>query len=134
MTKSIKLWISWGCFYVLCTACAFVPSPQGAWYGLFFLLSIGFFVPGGMLLCHGIKNRDRKTVKAVRIASILSLSLTLLIIVLNFATARDSALVGEVMYDILIIVSTPMVCSQVWLVSLFGWACLLMGSILYPKK
>ena len=135
MSKPVKLWISWGCLYLLCTACGFISAPQGALEGLFFLFSVGFFIPGGMLLYHGIKNRQHSIVKSVRLISILSLSLTLLFIVLNFATARDSSVVGAVMYAFLIIVSSPMICSQVWLVSLFGWACLLMGSLpIFQKK
>lgn len=134
MTKCAKLWIAWGCMYLLCTACGFISVAPGFLSGLFLLFSIGFFIPGGMLLYHGIKTGDRTTVKTLRLLSILSLALTILMIVLNFATARDSATVGAVMYGILIVVSTPMVCSQVWVVGLFGWACLLMASIFYNKK
>lgn len=134
MSKPIKLSIVWGCMYLLCTACGFINVSQGALQGLFFLFSLGFFIPGGMLLFHGLKTRDQRIVKAVRIISIVSLVLTLLLIVLNFATARDSAAVGAVMYGILIVVSSPMICSQAWVVSLFGWACLLMGSIIKPNK
>lgn len=134
MSKSAKLWIAWGCLYLLCTACAFIPVTSGFLYGLFIVFSIGFFIPGGMLLHHGITQKQPRLVKTIRIISIVSLSLTLLLIVLNFLTARDSAAVGTVMYWLLILVSTPMICSQVWVVSLFGWACLLMASIFYNKK
>lgn len=134
MSKNTKLWISWGCMYLLCTACGFIIVAPGFLSGLFLLFSIGFFIPGGMLLWNGIKAGDQRTVKAVRILSILSLSLTLLMIILNFATVQDSATVGVVMQCILNIVSTPMICSQVWVVGLFGWACLLMGSIITSKK
>ena len=134
MSKNAKLWIAWGCMYLLCTACGFINITSGFLSGLFLLFSIGFFVPGGMLLWSGARNCDYRTVKLVRLLSILSLSLTVLMIILNFATARDSAAVGTAMYWILIVVSTPMVCSQVWVIGLFGWAFLLMGSILKTKK
>lgn len=134
MSKNEKLWIAWGCMYVLCTVCGFLPVASSALSGLFLLFSIGFFIPGGMLLFNALKTGDRRTVKTLRLLSILSLALTILMIILNFATARDSATVGEVMYWILIVVSTPMICSQVWILGLFGWACLLMGSIINIKK
>ena len=134
MSKPAKLWIAWGCLYLLCAACAFISVAPGFLYGLFIAFSIGFFIPGGMLLHHGITRNQPRLVKTVRIISIVSLSLTLLMIVLNFLTARDSAAVGTVMYWLLILVSTPMVCSQVWVISLFGWACLLMASIFCNKK
>lgn len=134
MSKNTKLWIAWGWMYLLCTACSFIDAVSGFLSGLFLLFSIGFFIPGGMLLWNGVQNRDHRTVRLVRLLSILSLSLTVLMIILNFMTARDSAAVGTALYWILIVVSTPMICSQVWVVGLFGWAFLLMGSILKAKK
>ena len=134
MSKPTKLWITWGCLYLLCTACAFIAVDPGFLYGLFIVFSIGFFIPGGMLLHYGITQNQQKLVKTIRLISIISLSLTVLMIVLNFLTARDSAAVGTVMYWLLILVSTPMICSQVWVLGLFGWAFLLMASILYNKK
>lgn len=134
MSKNAKLWIAWGCMYLLCTACGFIITTSGFLSGLFLLFSIGFFIPGAMLLWSGIQNRDQRTVRLIRLISILSLSLTVLMIILNFMTARESAVIGTVMYSILVVVSTPMICSQVWIVGLFGWACLLMGSIMRSKK
>lgn len=134
MTKTTKLWIVWSMFYLLCTILGFVPNPQGAWFGLFFLLGLAFFVPGSMLVFHAFRTGDRKTLCAVRLISLLSLCLTVILILLNFMTAQQSSIVGEVFYWMLIVFSTPMVCSQVWIVSLFGWAFLLMASITYLKK
>lgn len=121
-------------FYLLCTVLGFIPNVQGVWFGLFFLLSIAFFVPGTMLVLHAFSNGDKKTLRATTLISLLSLCLTVILILLNFMTAQQSSTVGDVFYWLLIVFSTPMICSQVWLVSLFGWAFLLMASLVYLKK
>ena len=60
--------------------------------------------------------------------SALSLGLTLLALILNLLSALGSATLGNVLYGILIVVSSPMVCSGFWALSLFLWACLLLTS------
>lgn len=134
MTKTAKLWFAWGLYYLLCAILGFISNPQGVIYGLLFLISLGFFVPGGMLVFHAFGAGDQKTLRIVRLISLLSLGFTVVLILLNFMTAQYSSAVGTALYWLLIIVSTPMVCSQVWIVSLFGWAFLLMASITYLKK
>lgn len=134
MSKTKKCWIAWGIMYLICTLWGFIPSPSGVLYGILLLTSLGFFIPGGMLLYEGIQRGDRKLLKMIRILSMLSLCLTTVTIVLNFMSANSSVAVGTVLYWLLIIVSTPMICSQVWILSLFGWAMLLMGSVFNLKE
>ena len=134
MSKMKKLWIIWAAAYVICTVCAFFPVAQGALTGLFLLLSLGFFVPPGFLVYEAVQNRHPKTLRIIRNLSLLSLGLTLLAILLNFVAFEASRAWGLVLYWLLILVSTPMICSQVWVVGLFGWAVLLMTSLKFLKK
>ena len=60
--------------------------------------------------------------------------LTLALLVANFTTALSSEVLGTVVYYVLTIVSAPMICSGHWAMSLFLWACLLMGSLTLLKK
>ena len=55
-------------------------------------------------------------------------------IVLNFASVEASAEWGLALNVLLVLVSTPMVCSQVWVIGLFGWAVLLFTCLTYLKK
>ena len=71
---------------------------------------------------------------AVRILSACSLVLTLVALVANFLGVLASDLVGSLLYVLLVLVSTPMVCSGIWVASLFLWACLLMATFLKIKK
>lgn len=134
MSKTKKCWIAWGILYLICTLWGFIPSPSGVLYGILVLTSLCFFIPGGILLYDSIQKGDRNNLKRIRLLSLLSLCLTTVIIVLNFMSASSSDAVGTVLYWLLIIVSAPMICSQVWILSLFGWAMLLMGSVFYLKK
>jgi hypothetical protein len=134
MKKSKLLWIFWAAAYVICTVCGFFPVTQDAVSGLFILLSLGFFVPPALLIFEAVQNKNRKTLRLVRNLSIISLSVTLVTILLNFASIQASVAWGTVLYWLLILVSTPMVCSQVWVIGLFGWAMLLMTCLHYLKR
>ena len=134
MSKTKKLWIIWASAYVLCTVCAFFPVAPGALSGLFLLLSLGFFVPPAFLIFEAVQKKTPKTLRIIRNLSLVSLGLTLVTILLNFVSIQASDTWGLVLYWLLILVSTPMICSQVWVVGLFGWACLLMVCLKYLKK
>ena len=74
------------------------------------------------------------TLVLAAILFLLSLGLTLASILLNFLSIQASKDWGLVLNWILILVSTPMVCSQIWVLGLFGWACLLMVCLKYLRK
>lgn len=134
MSKNQKLWLAWGFLYLASTFWGFIPNPQGLVYALFLLTGLGFFVPPGMLIYESIQKKDQKTLKRIRLISLLSLVLTVVLIVLNFLSVRASLAWGQVLYGLLIIVSAPMVCSQIWVISLFGWACLLITCLEFEEK
>ena len=94
------------------------------------LLSLVFFVPGGLLLWRG----DRQAVRLVRNLSMISLSATLVCLIVNLLSVQNSRVVGDVLYGVLVVVSAPMVCSQFWGLSLFLWACLMVTAISKLKK
>jgi len=117
----------WAVLFVICACLGFVRDAAGFGKVLLILSSLIFFLPGVVLLCWGQR-------KQVRIISLCSLGATLLLLVGNFFSVLASQLVGDILYVILAIVSSPMLCSQYWVLSMFLWACLLMGTFLTPKK
>lgn len=127
MTKK-KLYIVWAAMFVICAALGFIPTPKGAAYWSMFLFSLLFFVPPTILLYKAGKGRDKKELRRIRMISLISLGLTLLALALNFLSVDATEAAGIAVYYILIIVSSPMVCGQVWVVSLFLWGCLLTAS------
>ena len=98
--------------------------------GVLTALSVCFFLPGAMLL----RDADRQTAALIRNLAAASLGLTLLALVANFLSFGASDAVGDALYAVLVILSSPMVCSGYWLLSLFLWACLLIVSQQILKK
>ena len=134
MSQTKKMWILWAVMYVICTICAFFPVSQGLLTAMFVLLSLGFFVPPALLIYESVQHKDSKVLRVVRNLSIISLAVTLVMILLNFLSVQASEEWGLVLYWLLILVSTPMICSQVWIIGLFGWAVLLFTCLHYLKK
>lgn len=128
------LFALWGGLFIVCAAMGFIPDPAGVGRVLLTLLSIAFFVPPALALYQAIQDGDRPVLRLIRNLSALSLGLTLVLLVLNFLSALRSETLGNILYHILIIVSSPMVCSGCWVLSLFLWACLLMVSLKGLRK
>lgn len=123
-------YILWLCLYVICLIAGFIPEPTGFGKGILILLSLGFFIPGGMLLYDAHRQQDRKALVRIRVISLSSLVLTVLFFIANLLSVFTSDAVGTVLHVFLAIVSVPMFAMQYWLVSLFLWSCLFMGTFL----
>ena len=132
--KNKILYLIWGGLFILCALLGFIPQPQGFLYVVLLITALLFFVPGGLLLYNAYRNKDLSTMAVIRTLSLVSLITTLSFLVLNFLSVEAGEAAGDLLYGFLIIFSTPMVCSQNWLVSLFLWACLLMASISLGKQ
>ena len=121
------LFVLWGGLFILCAGLGFIPDPAGVLRVMMRLLSLVFFLPPTALLARAGKAGDRNTVKLITSLAALSLGLTLVLLVLNFLCAAGSQFVGTALYYLLVMVSSPMVCSGYWALSLFLWACLLVA-------
>ena len=132
--KKQYLYALWGGMFALCTAFGFIPAPGTALKILMTLISVAFFIPGALLLHLSAKSGDRELAALVRNLAAASLALTLILIIVNFFSVLGSEVLGNILYSILIIVSSPMVCSGYWVLSLFLWACLMIGAIRILKQ
>ena len=123
------LYCGWGVMYILCVALSLIQGATGLMKAALLVFSIMFFVPGFLLLYNAIRDGDRKGILRIRFISLASLVLTTVCLVVFFVLAalnQEAAI--NVTYEILALVSAPMLSSQYWIVSLFLWACLLSGS------
>lgn len=125
----------WGGMYIVCFVLGFV-SPADSFSRAFLtVLSVLFFLPPALLTWQAGKKDDRKTLRLVRRISLLSLGLTTVTLVANFLSVLASTeVVGQVLHYVLALVSVPMLCSDLWLLSLFCWACLLFAGGQKKKK
>ena len=132
--KKTVLYCLWAFFYLLCGFLSYITQPTYAQSVALTLLSVVFFVPGALLLIDAFKQQDAKELRRLRLISLLSLTLTLAVFIANIASVGGSEALGQVLYQVLIYVSVPMVCSQHYVLSLFLWACLLFSTFINQKK
>ena len=118
------LYVFWGGLYALCAVLGFFPEAGAVGT----VLSVVFFLPSVWLLLKAKKASDRNTCALIRNLAALSLGLTLLTLVASMATAVSSRVLGDFLHGVLVVVSSPMICSGYWALSLFLWACLLVAA------
>ena len=128
------LYALWACLFILCAGLGFIPEPEGSLAIVLTLLALLFFLPPAWLLYQSGKHRQKDTALLIRNLSLVSLILTVTVLILNFFTAFASQRLGQILHYVLVIVSSPMICSGHWAMSLFLWACLLMVSLRQLKR
>lgn len=124
----------WAGLFIVCAGLGFIPEPEESLKSLLTLLSLLFFLPPALLLYDAGRNRDSAALQLIRNLSAISLTLTMVLLILNFLTVLSSEVLGQILHYVLIIVSCPMICSDHWAMSLFLWACLLTASLRQLKK
>ena len=128
MSKRV-LYILWGCMYALCAGLSHISHPGAAQSVALTILSLLFFVPPAILVINAFQQKDNKTLLILFRISAVSLGLTVIALLANVLSALGSTLLGDIMYEILIFVSVPMVSSRFWALSLFLWACLFFSAM-----
>ena len=98
--------------------------------GRFFLALTAalFFVPPWRILAKARKEGNRHHMRLVRYLSLASLSLTTLLLCAGILSVGHGETVGNLLHVLLAVICTPLVCSNYYALSLFGWAMLLCGS------
>jgi len=127
------LYLLWAGLFVLCAGLGFVPQSEGFGTVVLVLLAVSFFLPGFTLLYRALRDGDHKELMQLRWLSIFSLLVTLILLVANFLCANTVSIWGDILYALLVILSTPMICGRYWVIGLFLWASLLSASFLKKK-
>ena len=122
------LTVLWGALFVACAALGFVAEPQRLLKGLMIALGLVFFAPPVLMLRRAKEAREPDGAVLVRNVAAGSLVLTLVLLVANFLSLMGSVALGNVLNVLLAIVSTPMFCGQIWALTLFCWAFLMIGA------
>ena len=126
--KKNTLFVLWGGLFILCAGLGFIPEPEGFGRTVLMLISALFFLPPALLLKNVKEHKDSGCAMLIRNLSFLSLVVTVVVLILSFLFSMASQTVGNLLHCVLVIVSSPMVCSGYWALSLFLWACLLTAS------
>jgi hypothetical protein len=127
----------WAGMFVVCCVLGFIPDPGAGGQIVMVAMAGLFFVPAYADAYFAWKNRDHKELRLIRNLCILSLGSTLVVLVANLLSLLTSSLeLGDALYYLLVVVSTPMICGRYWVYSLLLWAILLWCCIaaLRPEK
>ena len=136
LNKYILLAI-WAGMFILCAVLGYLPPQEGANQWLLAIIALLFFLPPALLVYRCWREKDRKMLRLVRTVALTVLAATVVLLVINLMSValilvlpEDTAMaVGDVLYDLLILVSTPMICGQYWGIGLVGWAAVLWSSV-----
>lgn len=129
-----KMWLAWLYLYVLCAILGFIPAPTGIAKAALILLGMGFFVPPVWLIHWADIHDNFTTLRRVRLISAIALTVSVGLVLANMASALLSKAWGDALYVILVIAASPLVCSQVWVLTFFGWAFVLIYATAMLKK
>ena len=128
------LYALWGALYVLCAGLGFITEPKNSTQILMTVFSLALFVPPFVLNYRAAKKKDRRTLQMVKSLALAWLVMTCVLIIGNFLTAFASERLGNVMYALLTIASSPMICAGNWALAIFCWACVLFDARAKLKK
>ena len=124
------LYIAWAVMFVLTAALGFAfPEMENGWgrVGLA-LIAVLFFLPPGMVLDQAKAAGHRFHVRLVGFLALGSLLLTVVLLALTLISFIWSDALANALYAALVIVSSPMICSNCYAISLFLWGTLLAGA------
>ncbi len=127
--KEKILYLFWLAMYIICVGMGTLQERTVFVHILLMALALAFFVPGVLLVLEGIRTNNPKLLLRVRIVCLCSLVLTIGLIVANIASVYATTAVGNVLNQVFYIVAAPMHCCYYRFISLFLWACLLMGTL-----
>ena len=130
-----KIYIAlWGGMFIICAILGFIPDPMEPMARFRTACLFGFFLMPALLVLDARKKKNRNLLRVIRNLAASSLVLTAVLLMANFASVTASEAVGDVLYILLVILSSPMICGGRWVVSLFLWACLLILATKESKK
>lgn len=129
--KEKILYCIWLALFILCGGLGTITERNAFGSVILTVLSLAFFVPAAFLLYEGLTSGNQKILLRVRLVSLVSLILTLVLIVISTLTVFSDEAVGQLLNDLLIILSAPMFCCYWHGVSLFLWACVFVSS--FPR-
>ena len=124
------LFALWGGFYALCAGLGFVAAPGPALRLLMIALSLAMFVPPFLLNRKG----NRRVRLLVRNLSLAWLIVTGILLPANFLTALAPEMLGNFLHGLLTVLSSPLICSDSWALTIFLWACVFFDARAKLKK
>ena len=120
------LYTLWASMFLL-TAVLGLMFPEESGFGRWVLtaISVIFFLPPWMILTRAKGEGVPHHIRLIRYISLASITLTAVLLVLNLRSAGLSESMGQALNAALAVVSAPMLCSNLFVLPIFLWGCLL---------
>ena len=120
------LYALWAAMFLLTMVLGLLfPDASGLGRWALMALSMIFFVPPWMILHRAKAEQDRKNIRLIRYLALASVVLTAVLLVLNLRSAGLSDELGLALNAALAVVSAPMMCSNLFVLPIFLWGCLI---------
>ena len=127
------LYILWAVLFALTAALGLgFPNAGGALRWVLLGVSLLFFAPPFLILGRAKEEGEKTHIRLLRWLTVGSLALTVALLLLNIRCAGMGEALGMALNAALTVVSTPMVCSNFYVLPLFLWGALLTGT--FVKK
>lgn len=128
------LYLAWAVLFVLTAVLGLLyPNVEETTAKLPLQLATGaFFLPPWAILVKANQEGNRKHNLVVRNLCIASLAATVILMVANILTVGHSPALGDTLFTVMTVVCAPLVCSNMYIMPLFLWGTLLLGSTSRP--
>ncbi len=132
--KYAPLYWTWGFLFALTAILGllFPGVENSAGLAALRTITVIFFIPPWLILMKAKQEKNLHHVRIVRYLAIASLAATLVCFIAAVFSVRLSEAVGDVVHILMTVICAPLVCSNFYVLPMFLWATLLIGS--FGKK
>ncbi len=134
--KSVRyqtLYILWAVLFAASAVLGLLfPAAEGGAKAALMILSAVFFLPPWLILAKANHSGSAHHRRLIRLLAVLALVLATVMICVSILAANSSDGVNAALHVVMTIVTAPMICSNYYVLPLFLWATLLIGS--FAKK
>ena len=135
--KSVRyqtLYLCWAGLFVLTGVLGLVfPDSSGLGRAALLGLSVAFFLPPWMILLKARQEENLHHRRLIRLLSAAALLAATVLLCVSILSANGSDGLNTALHAVVSIVTAPMICSNYYVVPLFLWATLLVGSFTRKK-
>ena len=122
-----RLYPVWAGLFVLTAVLGLLfPEAEGFGRAILLTLTVGFFLPPWLILAKAKQTGDRQNVKLIRYLALASLAATMVLFCAGIWSVGTS--LGQTLQILMSIICAPLTCGNYYVLPMFLWATLLIGS------
>ena len=124
-----RLYMLWGGLFALTALLGLVfPGATGFGRVLLLICTVGFFLPPWLILTKAKDAGDKRNLRLVRYLALGSLVMTMVLFCAGILSVRFGEGLGNVVHVLMTIICAPLMCGNYYVLPMFLWATLLVGS------